>query len=68
MNTHHATRNLVDLVVTANGRGITVDGFGACSPTSCQWGRIAGTVFGPSVSAASGTAFAAQWNPPLAAP
>ena len=62
VNTNHATRNIVDLVVAANARGITVDGFGACTPTPCQWGRIAGTVFGPDVSAATGTAFAAQWN------
>ncbi len=62
VNTNHATRNVVDLVVAANDRGITVDGFGACTPTPCQWGRIAGTVFGPDVSAATGTAFAAQWN------
>jgi hypothetical protein len=62
VNTNHATRNTVDLVVSTTARGITVDGFGACSPSPCQWGRIAGTVFGPDVSAATGTAFAAQWN------
>ncbi len=62
VNANHATRNIVDLVVGATDRGITVDGFGACSPTPCEWGRIAGTVFGPDVSAATGTAFASQWN------
>ena len=62
VNTNHATRNVVDLVVATTGRGITVDGFGACSPSACEWGRIAGTVFGPDASAATGTAFAAQWN------
>src|ERR1700722_12204183 len=62
VNTNHATRNIVDLVVATTGRGITVDGFGACTPTPCEWGRIAGTVFGPDASAATGTAFAAQWN------
>src|ERR1700691_324754 len=62
VNTNHATTNIVDLVVSTTARGITVDGFGACSPSPCQWGRIAGTVFGPDVSAATGTAFAAQWN------
>ena len=62
VNTNHATRNVVDIVVTTTPRGITVDGFGACTPTPCQWGRIAGTVFGPDVSATTGTAFAAQWN------
>jgi hypothetical protein len=62
VNTNHATRNIVDLVVSTTDRGITVDGFGACTPLPCEWGRIAGTVFGPDVSAAAGSAFAAQWN------
>jgi hypothetical protein len=62
VNTNHATRNVVDLVVATTDRGITVDGFGACSPSPCEWGRIAGTVFGPDVSAATGTAFESQWN------
>ena len=62
VNTNHATRNIVDLVVATTAKGITVDGFGACSPSPCQWGRIAGTVFGPNVTAKAGTSFAAQWN------
>jgi len=62
VNTNHATRDVVDLVVGATSKGVTVDGFGACNPTACQWGRIAGTVFGPDVSAKTGTSFAAQWN------
>jgi hypothetical protein len=62
VNTNHGTNSLVDLVVTTSSTGITADGFGACSPTLCQWGKIAGTVFGPNVSAKTGTSFAAQWN------
>ena len=62
VNTNQATRNIADLVVATTDRGITVDGFGACTPMPCQWGRIAGTVFGPDASAATGSAFAAQWN------
>lgn len=62
VNTNHATKSMRDIVVSASARGIFVDGFGACSPTSCEWGKIAGTVFGPSVSATTGTSFAAQWN------
>jgi hypothetical protein len=62
VNTNHATRDIVDLVVGASDRGISVDGFGACSPTACEWGRIAANAFGPGVSAKTGTAFAAQWN------
>jgi hypothetical protein len=62
VNANHATNNVVDLVVSATRKGITVDGFGACSPSPCEWGRIAGTVFGPNVGATAGTSFAAQWN------
>jgi hypothetical protein len=62
VNTNHATRNVVDIVVAANRRGIAVDGFGACTPTRCEFGKIAGTVFGRNVSATIGTSFAAQWN------
>jgi hypothetical protein len=53
---------VVDIVVATRRRGIAVDGFGACSPTPCEFGRIAGTVFGPNVNAATGTSFAGQWN------
>jgi hypothetical protein len=62
MNTNHATSNVVDFVVSTSAKRITVDGFGACSPSLCEWGRIAGTVFGPNVGAKTGTSFAAQWN------
>jgi hypothetical protein len=62
VNVNHATKSTVALVVLTSAKGIAVDGFGACSPTPCEWGRIAGTVFGPNVSAKVGTSFAAQWN------
>lgn len=62
VNTNHATNNVRDFVVATTAKGISVDGFGACSPTSCEWGKIPGTVFGPNVSATTGNAFAAQWN------
>jgi hypothetical protein len=62
VNTNHATLNMVDVVVNASAKGVFVDGFGACSPSACEWGRIPGTVFGPNVSATVGTSFASQWN------
>jgi hypothetical protein len=62
VNTNHATNSVVDVVVSTTAKGITVDGFGACSPAPCEWGRIAGTVFGPNINATIGTSFAAQWN------
>jgi hypothetical protein len=63
VNTNHATKSIVDIWVATNGfKGITVDGFGSCVPTLCEWGKIPGTVFGPNVSAKVGTSFEAQWN------
>jgi hypothetical protein len=62
VNTNHATNSVVDIWVATTGKGITVDGFGSCVPTLCEWGRIPGTVFGPNVGAKTGTSFAAQWN------
>jgi len=62
VNTNHATTNIADLVISTSAKAITVAAFGSCRPSLCEWGRIAGTAFGPAGSAASGTAFAAQWN------
>jgi hypothetical protein len=61
-NTNPATRNVVDIVISRSGRGIAVDGFGACSPTLCQWGNIPGTLFGTTVSSVTGNSFEAKWN------
>jgi hypothetical protein len=61
-NTNPATRNVVDIVIAGNKGGIEVDGFGACSPSPCQWGNVPGTVFGANVSAMAGSSFEADWN------
>ena len=61
-NTNSATNNVRDIVITPSGGGIEVDGFGACEPTSCQWGNVPGTVFGTNVSAPVGNSFEAHWN------
>jgi hypothetical protein len=61
-NTNPATRNVVDIVIEGNKSGIEVDGFGACSPSPCQWGNVPGTVFGANVSSVTGSSFEANWN------
>lgn len=61
-NMNPATKNVVDIVIAGNKRGVTVDGFGACHPTNCEWGNIPGTVFGVNVSSKTGTSFEANWN------
>jgi hypothetical protein len=62
VNTNKSTNSIVDIVVATTSKSITVDAFGSCEPTLCQYGKIAGTVFGSSVSAKTGTTFAAEWN------
>ena len=61
-NTNPGTSNIRDIVITPSGGGINVDGFGACEPTSCEWGNIPATVFGSRVSSATGRSFEANWN------
>jgi hypothetical protein len=62
VNTNAKSESLAALVISTTKASISVDGFGACTPSFCQWGKIAGTVYGPNVSATAGTAFEAQWN------
>ena len=61
-NTNPATNSVVDIVVSPNGNGINVDGYGACSPTPCQWGNVPATVFGTNVGSPAGRSFEANWN------
>lgn len=57
-NVNPATTDLRNIVVTpAAGGAVLVDGFGACTPTSCEWGQVPATVFGPNVSSGVGEAW-----------
>ncbi|HEX9042083.1 MAG TPA: hypothetical protein VF838_13805 [Trebonia sp.] len=62
VNRNAKTESLAALVISTTKASISVDGFGACTPSFCQWGKVAGTVYGPNVSATAGTAFEAQWD------
>lgn len=48
-NVNSATRGLVAVEISANGTNLTVKGWGACSPTPCDWGSVAGTAYAPDV-------------------
>jgi hypothetical protein len=61
-NTDPATRDVMDIVVTAKARGIMVDAFASCTPKSCEWGKIPGTVFGADVNSVTGHSFEANWD------
>src|SRR5205814_2276785 len=58
VNTNPSSNSVKQVVVTPTEIGnVTVDAFGACSPTYCEWGKVPAIVYGPSVSATSGAAF-----------
>jgi hypothetical protein len=58
VNTNPNTGNVKQIVVRRDGTGgITVDAFGACTPTLCEWGAVPAIVYGSSVSSTTGTMF-----------
>ena len=61
-NINPATRDIVKVVITAAGSGVKVDAFGACSPTPCNWGNVAGLAYAASVSSSPAVAFSAQYK------
>jgi hypothetical protein len=56
------TRGLVRLVLGTKGSSLTVQGFGSCSPTPCDWGVVEGTAYGESVVATEAIAFTARYD------
>jgi hypothetical protein len=62
MNVDHATRGIVRVMIAANGNEISVHGFGACSPTPCDWGQVNGTIYADNVCSAPAVAFAATYT------
>lgn len=56
------TRGLVRLVLGAKGSTLTVQGFGACTPTPCDWGVVEGIAYGESVVATEAIAFSARYD------
>ncbi len=57
-NTNSASRSVKQVVITPNRTGnVSVDAFGACVPSLCEWGRVPAIVYGSSVSATSGLNF-----------
>lgn len=60
-----ATRNLVRVVIAASGAGITVQAFGACTPTPCDWGKVPGLAYAADVSSTVAVAFSARYKFPF---
>ena len=62
VNCDHQTRGVVRLVIAASGKEITVHGFGACSPTPCDWGVAPGLIYASNVTASPAVAFTATYT------
>ena len=46
LNDDASTNGIPRLVISSSGNTITVHGYGACSPTNCDWGTQSGTYTG----------------------
>jgi hypothetical protein len=58
VNVNSATRSVKQVVIAPTRIGsVSVDAFGACTPTLCEWGRVGAIVYGPNVSAKVGAVF-----------
>lgn len=64
VNANSASRNVKQIVIapSRDAGGITVDMFGSCSPTLCEWGRAPAIVYGPNVSSTTGKSFQVDIN------
>ena len=62
VNVDHQTRGMVRLVIAASGNEITLHGFGACSPTPCDWGVVPGLVYADGVTGSNAIAFTGMYT------
>jgi hypothetical protein len=58
VNTNPSSNSVKQLVVSPTRIGnVTVDAFGACVPTYCEWGKVPAIVYGTNVSSTTGLTF-----------
>ncbi|PZS29097.1 MAG: hypothetical protein DLM58_16045 [Pseudonocardiales bacterium] len=58
VNTNGNSHSVKKIVVVANrAHSVSVDAFGACTPTLCEWGTVPAITYGANVSAATGGTF-----------
>ena len=56
------TRGLVSVVLGTKGSALTVQAFGACVPSPCDWGVVEGIAYAESVVATDAIAFSAHYD------
>jgi hypothetical protein len=58
INTNANSNSVKQVVVSPTRIGnVTVDAFGACSPTLCEWGKVPAVIYGSNVSSTTGVTF-----------
>jgi hypothetical protein len=62
LNCDHETRGLLRVMIEASGNEVTLHGFGACSPTPCDWGTVSGKVYADNVTSVPSVAFTALYT------
>lgn len=62
LNCDHQTHGMIRLMIAAAGSEITVHGFGACSPTPCDWGTVNGLIYAANVASTPAMAFTATYT------
>lgn len=61
-NVDPSTRGLTALQLSSDSSGQTIQGFGACSPTDCDWGTVSMNLLGNSVSDPAARMGFATWE------
>lgn len=62
VNVNKATRDLIKVVISASGTALSVEAYGACSPTPCDWGKVSGLAYAANVSSSAAVAFSAHYT------
>jgi hypothetical protein len=58
VNVNSGTHSVKQVVVAPSRNGsVSVDAFGSCTPTLCEWGRVPAIVYGTNVSSTTGATF-----------
>lgn len=60
--TNKTSDNVVKVVITDNGGKFEVNLYGACVPTPCNWGAVAGMPYAATVSGGAAVAFSTDYS------
>ena len=61
-NTDAATRGVVKILIMTDGDNASIQAWGSCQPTPCDWGKTTLDLFGDSVDAKTLSSGLAKWE------